>query len=65
MEAFLSAFAVVPVTQALAQQGGLYRRDYGPRHGTDLVDGIIAATAKEKKARLVSLNSRLPYGEAK
>ena len=72
MEAFLRAFTVVPVTEALAQNGGLYRRDHGPTHGTDLVDGIIAATAKVNKARLVSLNRRhfpmlsrvlVPYGE--
>lgn len=72
MEAFLRAFTVVPVTEALAQNGGLYRRDYGPTHGTDLVDGIIAATAKANKARLVTLNRRhypmlsrvlVPYGE--
>lgn len=74
MEAFLRAFAVVPVTEALAQNGGLYRRDYGPTHGTDLVDGILAATAKVNKARLVTLNRRhfpmlsrvlVPYGETR
>jgi predicted nucleic acid-binding protein len=74
MEAFLGAFEVVPVTEAMAQQGGLYRRDYGPSHGTDLIDAIIAATAQEKKARLVTLNVRhfpmlsrvlVPYGQAK
>ena len=72
MEAFLGAFVVVPVTEAIAQQGGLYRREYGPSHGTDLVDALIAATAQEKKARLVTLNGRhfpmlspvlVPYGQ--
>lgn len=58
MEAFLGAFEVVPVTDTMAQQGGLYRRDYGPSHGTDLIDSIIAATAQEKKAQLVTLNAR-------
>ena len=71
MEAFLRAFEVVPVTEAMAQQGGLYRREYGPSHGTDLIDAIIAAATREKKARLVTLNSRhfpmlsrvlVPYG---
>lgn len=74
MEAFLGAFEVVSVTEAMAQQGGLYRRDYGPSHGTDLIDGIIAATTQEKKARLVTLNDRhfpmlsrvlVPYDQVK
>lgn len=69
---FLGTFEVVPVTQELAQQGGLFRRDHALKHGTDLADGILAATAKEKKARLVTLNDRhfpmlakvlVPYGQ--
>lgn len=73
-EVFLGTFEVVPLTQELAQQGGLFRRDYAPKHGTDLADGIIAATAKEKKARLATLNNRhfpmlskvlVPYGQKK
>jgi predicted nucleic acid-binding protein len=72
MEAFLGAFEVVPVTEAIAQQGGLYRREYGPSHGTDLIDALIAAATQEKKARLVTLNDRhfpmlsrvlVPYGQ--
>ena len=73
-EVFLGAFEVVPVTEALAQQGGLYRRDYGPTRGTDLIDGLIAATTQEKTARLATLNDRhfpmlsrvrVPYGQKK
>jgi predicted nucleic acid-binding protein len=73
-EIFLGTFEVVPVTQELAQQGGLFRRDYAPTHGTGMADGVIAATAKEKKARLVTLNDRhfpmlsrvlVPYGQKK
>lgn len=73
-EVFLGTFEVVPLTQELAQQGGLFRRDYAPKHGTDLADGIIAATTKEKKARLATLNDRhfpmlsrvlVPYGQKK
>jgi predicted nucleic acid-binding protein len=73
-EVFLGTFEVVPVTQELAQQGGLFRRDYAPSHGTGMADGIIAASAKEKKARLVTLNGRhfpmlskvlVPYGKKK
>ena len=72
MEAFLRAFTVMPVTETLAQNGGLYRQEYGATHGTDLVDGIIAATAKVNTARLVTLNRKhfpmlsrvlVPYGQ--
>ena len=55
---FLQAFSVIPVTEAIAQTGGLHRRDFGPSHGTGLVDGIIAATALTEKVRLVTLNRR-------
>ena len=73
-EVFLGTFEVVPLTQELAQQGGLFRRDYAAKHGTDLADGVIAATAREKKARLATLNDRhfpmlskvlVPYGQKK
>jgi len=70
--AFLEAFEIAPLTPALAEQGGLYRRDYGSSHGTDLVDALLAATAQAAKARLATLNRRhfpmftrilVPYGE--
>ena len=73
-EVFLGTFEVVPITQELAQQGGLFRRDYAPTHGIGVADGIIAATAKERKARLATLNDRhfpmlskvlVPYGQKK
>ena len=53
---FLSAFEVVVVDQAISQQGGLYRRDLGKSHGVGLADALIAATAEELGATLVTLN---------
>ena len=38
--------------------GGLYRRDYGQSHGTGLADALIAATAEENGATLVTFNQR-------
>ena len=58
LDQFLLAMRVVPVSSDIARTGGLYRRDFGPGHGTGLVDGIIAATASATKARLVTLNRR-------
>lgn len=55
---FLLAFDAVPVNEKVARTGGLYRRDYGPSHGTGLADALIAATAEETGASLVSFNRR-------
>jgi predicted nucleic acid-binding protein len=55
---FLAAMEIIPVDAAIAQKGGLYRRDYGPSHGVGLADALIAATATIHQARLVTLNAR-------
>jgi len=38
LDAFVAAFEVVPVDDAIAIQGGLYRRDFGKSHGVGLAD---------------------------
>ena len=53
---FLLAFTVLPVTERVARLGGLYRRDFRPSHGTGLADALIAATAIENDANLVTFN---------
>jgi predicted nucleic acid-binding protein len=58
LKQFLLAFALLPVTEKVAQRGGLYRRDYGPSHGTGLADALIAATAEENGANLATFNRR-------
>ncbi len=55
---FLGAFEVVPVSAAIAQRGGLLRRDFGKSHSTGLADALIAATAFDAGARLVTLNAK-------
>lgn len=71
LEQFLLAFTVLPVTEVVAQSGGLYRRDFRPGHGTGLADALIAATAEENGLSLVTFNRRhfpmvsqstMPYG---
>ena len=54
----LQAFIILPVTEKISRLGGLYRRDYGPSHGTGLADALIAATAEESGASLVTSNRR-------
>jgi hypothetical protein len=55
---FLAVMEIIPVDAAIAQKGGLYRRDYGPSHNVGLADALIAATAEIHQARLVTLNAR-------
>jgi predicted nucleic acid-binding protein len=54
----LSLFEVIPVDANLAERGGLLRRDFGPRHGTGLADAIIAATAQQTGAELITSNAK-------
>jgi predicted nucleic acid-binding protein len=58
LEQFLLAFAILPITERVARLGGLYRRDFRPSHGTGLADALIAATAEENGASLVTFNRR-------
>lgn len=58
LKQLLQAFVILPVTEKAARLGGLYRRDYRPSHGTGLADALIAATAEENGANLVTFNRR-------
>ncbi|HEY0082080.1 MAG TPA: type II toxin-antitoxin system VapC family toxin [Pyrinomonadaceae bacterium] len=58
LEQFLSVFNVIPVNDVIAANGGLIRRDYGKSHGVGLADAIIASTAENSKAELVTLNKK-------
>jgi len=58
LDDFIEAFEVIPLTAAIAQKGGLYRRDFGKSHGVGLADGLIAATAQIEDAILVTLNQK-------
>jgi predicted nucleic acid-binding protein len=58
LEALVSGFRVVPLTTKMAVAGGLYMRQFAKSHSVGLADGLIAATASEIGARLVTLNQR-------
>ncbi len=58
LDGFINTFEILPVTEPVARQGGLWRRDYGKSHGVGLADAIIAATAAAAGAALVTLNRR-------
>ena len=56
LQSLLSVFRVAPISGEIARLGGLYRRDYGPSHGTGLSDALVAATAFLEGAELKTLN---------
>lgn len=56
IESFLKAFQSVSLTNEIAILGGSIRRQYGKTHGTGLADALIAATAINKQATLITLN---------
>ena len=58
LDAFITAFEVVAVDQAIAIKGGLYRRDYKKSHNVGIADALIAATAEIRQASLVTLNKK-------
>ncbi len=58
LEQFLLSFELVPANEAIAVQGGLFRRDYKRSHQMGLADALIAATAVSVGATLVTLNDK-------
>ena len=58
LEMFIETFDVVSLNKNIAKAGGLYRNQYKPGHGTGLADALIAASAQEVGAQVVTLNTR-------
>lgn len=58
LDAFAAAFEVLPLEREAAVQAGLWRRQYGPSHGTGLADALIAASVAAAGATLATLNRR-------
>lgn len=58
LDAFVAAFASLPLERETAVRAGLWRRRYGPSHGTGLADALIAASVEGAGATLATLNRR-------
>ena len=58
IDSMTSALPVLPVTQEIARQGGLFLKQYANSHGCGLLDCFIAATAHWHGAILISFNIR-------
>lgn len=58
LAATVSAFTILSITTDIAEQGGLFSRDYRVTHGCGLADCIIAATADSHGLVLSTLNEK-------
>lgn len=58
LDQFVLAFEVVPVDERLARAGGQLRQEHHASHGVGLADALIAASAEEREAKLVTFNRR-------
>ncbi len=58
LEMFIETFDVVSLNKNIAKTGGLYRNQYKPGHGTGLADALIAASAQEVGAQVVTFNAK-------
>lgn len=56
VRALLDSLQEVPVDRAIAEEAGAYRRRFGKGRKLLLPDALIAASAKERGAALVTLN---------
>ena len=58
LEKFLRSFDTIAIDEKIVQKGGLFRRDFGKSHGVGLANAIIAASATEVGATLITLNQK-------
>jgi len=58
LDQFMLAFQVASIDDRLAKEGGLMRKKYHLNHGVGLAEALIAATAFDKGAKLITFNDR-------
>lgn len=58
LERVLTFFQTIPVDHELSIAGGEICKTYEKSHGTDLMDALIAATAQQHDAILITLNTK-------
>lgn len=58
LDSLLSVFEIKPIDADLAERGGLLRREHASKHGMGLADALVAATAQQCGAHLVTLNAK-------
>ncbi|HLB56413.1 MAG TPA: type II toxin-antitoxin system VapC family toxin [Coxiellaceae bacterium] len=58
VENLLRTMIILPVDHAIASVGGSFCKKYKNSHGVGLADALIAATAQQHEAILVTLNTK-------
>lgn len=58
IDSLLHLVKIIPVDETIAIKGGPYHLQYGKSHGTGLMDALIAATAEQIEATLITFNKR-------
>lgn len=56
LQSMLADFEFVPIDIEIAEQAGLLKRQYGPSHGVDIVDAMVASSAIRAALPLATLN---------
>ena len=58
IDALEASCTVLPVDAMLARKAGALRQRWGPSHGVELPDALIAATAQQHALPLLTLNTK-------
>ena len=56
LDQLVGLLQTIEISTEIAQQAGLWRREYGKSHGTGIIDALIAACADASQVPLATLN---------
>ncbi len=56
LKELVSSARIIPISEEIAREGGLYRRNYHKSHGVGIADAIIAASADSVRAKVITRN---------
>jgi len=56
LDQLMGLLRTIEISTEIAQQAGLWRREYGKSHGTGILDALIAACADALQIPLATLN---------
>ena len=56
LDQLMGLLRTIEISTEIAQQAGLWRREYGKSHGTGIIDALIAACADASQIPLATLN---------
>ena len=56
LDQLVGLLRTIEISTEIAQQAGLWRREYGKSHGTGIIDALIAACADALQIPLATLN---------